>query len=338
MKRKVLWILSFALIFTLAFTGCAQDASTTPSDSTNAPADGTASTDDTETKHYKFGITFQTLDNQHWLRMQKGIEDNLKEGDELIVLNAKYDSALQISQVEDLISKGCDAIFVVPVDGAAIQNALKSCEKANIPVFAIDIEPDTREYTKSVVVTDNYQAGVLMGEALIRESGGEAKVGVLAFDAVEAARLRIEGFKDTIANEPGIEIVIEQDAMPSTEEGYPVLENMLQAKPEITDFVCVNDLQAFAGIQVCKGANRPDIRIYAVDGNPDAAKAFLEGTMTGTAAQFPDKEGQKALELAYQYLSGDTEMEEAYLIAPEWIDKSNAQEYLDSIAASGAEV
>lgn len=281
-------------------------------------------------QNYKFGLTIQTMDNNHWLRLIEGLESVKRDGDELIVLNAEYDTNKQITQLEDLIAQGCDVIFYVAVDGAAIRPGLQAVKEAGIPAIAIDIEADSRNETTAVVVTDNFQAGVIKGEAFMEESGGNAKVGLLGFTAVAPARLREDGFRSVIEGAEGVEIVTYQEAFPNVEDALPVLENMLQAQPGITDFVCINDLQALAAVQVCKAQNRPDIRIYGVDGNPDAVNAILAGQMTGTSAQFPGKEGSTAMEIAYKILAGE-DFEVENLIPCEWINKDNGQKYLDSL-------
>ena len=287
-----------------------------------------------EGENYKFGLTIQTLDNNHWTRLIGGVESAMREGDELVVLNAEYDTSKQITQLEDLIAQECDVIFFVAVDGAAIKPGLVACNEAGIPVIGIDIEADTREQTTTVVVTDNLQAGEVMGEAFLETTGGEAKVGLLGFTAVPPARLREEGFRSIVEGVEGVEIVTYQEAFPNTEDAIPVLENMLQAQPEITDFVCINDLQALGAVQVCKAQDRADIRIYGVDGNPDAVNCIVSGTMTGTSAQFPAEEGSTAVEMAYKFLAGES-VDEAYLVPCEWINSTNGEEYIASLGLDG---
>ncbi|MGI6152744.1 MAG: substrate-binding domain-containing protein [Christensenellaceae bacterium] len=348
--KKLLTVVLVAVFALMAFTACSggggAEASASPSESesvaaSEAPSESASeeaseapseSGDAAAGGKVKFGVTFQTLDNTIWLRMEDAMRAALRDGDELVVLNAEYDSAKQVTQVEDLIAQQCNAIFVVAVDGAAIMPALKTAKDAGVPIIPVNIPPDSDENVTAVVQTDNYLAGVQMGEGLLADFGDEpCQVGVLAFDAIEPARLRIQGFKDTVEGHDNVEIVITQDAMPSTEEGLPVLENMLQAKPDINAFVCVNDLQAFGGIQVKKAHDRPDIKIYAVDGNPIAAEEIIAGNMDGTSAQFPNEEGRIAVETAYTVIDGGT-VEKEVLVTPRWINKDNAEAYLAEVA------
>ncbi|MGI6153223.1 MAG: substrate-binding domain-containing protein [Christensenellaceae bacterium] len=341
-NKMITVILSIALlvVFTVACSATAAPAESASAESASAESAPTESASEeaaasedapAEAESRKFGVTFMTLDNVHWLRMEKGITDNLRGDDELIVTNAAMDSSMQLSQVEDLIAQECDAIFIIPVDGAAIRAGFESCIDAGIPAIAIDVGPDERELATTYVATDNYLAGQLMGEGLIRDRDGSAVVGLLGCDIIMSCRNRAQGFLDAIENSPDIEVIIRQDAAVTTEDALPVLENMLQACPEITDFVCVNDLQAFAAIRVAQASNRPDIGVYGVDGNPDAVEYILEGEMSGTSAQYPEEMGRIALEKAYEILEGKT-VEDEYPVDAKWIDKDNGQEYLDGLA------
>ena len=352
MKRKVkkmkkALLISIVLVMIFALVACGgetggTDSSASSSDSSSASSSDMASGDSgsessgdatTETKNYKFGLTIQTLDNAHWTRLIAGLKSAMRDGDELVVLNAEYDSAKQITQLEDLMAQQCDLIFYVAVDGAAINPGLQQCTDAGIPTVAIDIAADTLDYTTVAVATDNYKAGELMGESLAEYSDGTAKVAIIAFDAVEPARLRIEGAKSILEQYDGIEVVNEQQALPSTEEALPVFENMIQSTPDITDVICVNDLQAFAVANVLEGLGLTgQIRVYATDGNVLAAQAILDGEQTMTAAQYPDIEGSTAMEVAYKILEGG-DYEQRIGVKCESIVASNAQEYIDYVNA-----
>jgi ribose transport system substrate-binding protein len=277
------------------------------------------------------GVSFQTFSNQHWVRWEKGIRTAVEPaGVKVVAVDAQYDSVRQIGQIEDLISSKVDLLIVVAVDGKAIKTALESAKKANIPVIIADIPVDNPELVTSTVATDNVLAGRLVGERLVKESGGNAKVAIVDYSPIKSVRDRVDGFLAAIKDSPGIEVVARQDALPSTEAVLPVVENFLQSNPEITDIFCINDLGAFAAINASKAANRSEIRIYGVDGNPDAAKAALKGEMIGTSAQFPIEMGLKAGEIALKILKGETVPKEVP-VAAKFIAKENAQEYLDSV-------
>ena len=162
---------------------------------------------------------------------------------------------------------------------------------------------------------------------MIKETGGQAKIGLLERVESQAIRSRVEGFEAAIKDQPGMEIVIRQSCMTTTEDALPVVENFLQSNPEITDMFFGNDMQLLGGVNACKAGGRTDIRLYGIDGSENGMKLVQEGKAVGTSAQFPVRIGETAVEYAYKVLNGEG-VEEKTLIPSIFIDKTNVDEYI----------
>ncbi|MCA5011278.1 substrate-binding domain-containing protein, partial [Clostridioides difficile] len=61
-----------------------------------------------------------------------------EKGIQLTVVDAGDDSAKQISDIEDLISKNIKVLIVNPVDSDAVASAVESATKKGIKVIAVD--------------------------------------------------------------------------------------------------------------------------------------------------------------------------------------------------------
>lgn len=281
-----------------------------------------------EQKPVKIGVSLYNMNNPHFVLMAEAIEAGVKErGGSVVVVDPLKDNAKQVSDIEDLISQGCDAIICAAVDARGLNVALKTCQNEGVPVINVDMPVEDTSLVSSVIATDNYEAGYVLGEAMVKETGGQAKIGLLERVESQAIRARVEGFEDAIKDEPGMEIVIRQSCMTTTEDALPVVENFLQSNPEITDMFFGNDMQLLGGVNACKAGGRTDIRLYGIDGSENGMKLVQEGKAVGTSAQFPVKIGETAVDYAYKVLNGEA-VEEKTLIPSIFIDKSNVDEYI----------
>ncbi|MHB1314512.1 MAG: substrate-binding domain-containing protein [Christensenellales bacterium] len=314
-KRSVLRIFCLMLVAILLFTvGCSN---------TKETSSGKTS--------YKIGVSLMNMNNPHFVIESEGIKAEAeKNGHSVVIIDPKYDSTKQVADIEDLISQGCDAIIIAPVDSKAIKTALLACQKANIPVVNVDVKVTDLDLVKAVVATDNYEAGKVLGEKMIKMCGGTAKIGLIERVVSEAVSARVKGFEDAIKAYPNMQIVARQDAKTTTEDALPVVENFLTSHPEITDIFCGNDLQMLGAVNACKANSRTDVRLYGVDGSENGMKSIQAGETVGTSAQFPQQIGATAVQLALKVLKGETipEAEKLNLIPSKFVDKDNVGEYI----------
>ena len=117
----------------------------------------------------KFGYTCFTMNNPFFITIADSIKEELaKNGDTLIVLDPQLDQAKQISQIEDMISQGIDLMFLNPVDWKGVKPALDALKAAGIPIVNFDAEVYDKDLVDSVVVSDNFQAGFVCGQDLVK--------------------------------------------------------------------------------------------------------------------------------------------------------------------------
>lgn len=328
MKKNLLSaLLVFTMFTVLVLSGC----SSKPSDEAEDTAQATE-TEKTEEKEQRvFAASYFTVNNVHFIEWGEGLKEIIEaNGDKLIELDAQLDINKQISDIEDVLQQDVDAIFVAPVDSEGIETAYLSCEKAGVPVINIDvpIADDLAEHCAFQVTTDNVMAGRVLGEGMVEETGGEAKVALIDWSINKAVTDRTQGFEEAIADYPGIEIVARQDASASVESAIPVMETMLQAHPEITAVFGINDPTCEGALSAIEAANAKGIGIYSIDGSPDGLQLVKEGKFVGTSVQFPRKMGNVAAETAYKFLNGE-EVEKVTQVESVFATKDNVDEYLE---------
>lgn len=275
----------------------------------------------------KFGATYMTLNNPFFIALNDGIKSVVeKSGDKLITLDPALDQAKQIAQVEDLIAQKVDAIFLNPVDWKGVRPALEAAKRAGIPVINVDAPVFDTNLVATVVASDNYKAGVLVAQDVMKRVK-TANVVLLEHPTAKSAIDRTQSFVDTTKNNPAYKIVARQSSNGQLEQAMPVMENIIQANPKIDVVMGLNDPTAMGALAALRSANRDKgVLIYGVDGAPDAKKMIKEGRMTATAAQSPKGIGKIAAESVYKILANQ-KVEPLILVPVFLIDKTNVDKY-----------
>ncbi len=272
-----------------------------------------------------FGATFHNLNNPFFVALNDGIKKYVEgKGDKLISFDPQQDLTRQIAGVEDFVSKKVDAIFIAALDWKGIKPALETAKKANIPVIIVDAPVYDVDLVATTVASDNWNAGLLCAQDMIKRMGTKANIVILAHPTAKSAIDRTEGFKDYIKKYPGLKVVAEQSSNGQLDQAMTVMEDIIQAQPKIDVVMALNDPTAMGAIAALESTKRlKGVLVYGVDGSPDAKKMVKEGgKLTATASQFPSKIGSMGAAAAYDILAGKTVPKEIK-VPVELIDKSN---------------
>jgi len=145
----------------------------------------------------------------------------------------------------------------------------------------------------------------MAGDYIIELLGGEGKaVELEGIAGTTAARDRGQGFNDAIAAS-SIEVVARQVADFDRTKGLAVMENILQAQPEIDAVFAHNDEMALGALKAIEVSGR-DIIVIGFDATDDAVKAVEDGKLAATVAQQPALIGSLGVENGMKHLMGET--------------------------------
>lgn len=263
---------------------------------------------DEETKggegSYKIGFSISTLNNPFFVTLSEGAKEQAKEMDAtLTVIDAQDDAAKQASDVEDLIQQGVDLILINPTDSSAVVAAVESANNAGIPVITVDRSSEGGDVV-SHIASDNKAGGELAGQFLAELVGDGAKVVELeGIAGSSAARDRGMGFNEIVKGK--LDIVAKQTANFNRAEGLTVMENIMQANPDIKGVFAHNDEMALGALEAIEAAGK-EVKVVGFDATDDAVKSVEAGKLAGTVAQKPELIGKKAVEAAVLSLKGET--------------------------------
>jgi ribose transport system substrate-binding protein len=265
----------------------------------------------------RIALVLKTLNSPFFIDMQRGAEEAATRLDVDLVVQAaerEVDVERQMQIVENLIQSRSSAIALTPSGSREVIPAIAKANAAGIPVVIVDTRLDAAAAadagvkTASFVGSDNYRGGQLIGEYLVKASGGKATVAILeGIPGHETGDSRIRGFKDAVKGAPDVTVVASQTANWEREQGFTVFQNMLQAHPDIDTVFACNDMMALGAIEAIRAAGRTGrIRVLGFDAVDDARKALAAGTMEASVAQFPDDMGRIAVETAVKVLRGES--------------------------------
>jgi ribose transport system substrate-binding protein len=270
---------------------------------------------------YSFAFLTNTLNNTY----QSTMNDTLKRlatshGDSYLALDPDYDVSKQVNQMLDVANKHVSLVFLIPVDSGGVHAGLDALQQAGIPVINIDtavVEGDVK-LVHSVVATDDYMAGKLDGEQMVKNHPNGGKIAILDFPENQSCVDRVQGFLAGLgASRSKFDIVAQQDGAAALDKSLPIAQDIIQAHPDLMAFFAINDPSAMGAIAAINATHRSGIEVYSIDGSPDGKAAILDGTMTADAAQVPIKEAEVAFTQALELLKtgkiahGSSEIPEA---------------------------
>ena len=250
------------------------------------------------------GLSVSTQNNPFFVSLVDGAKAEAdKLGVELTVVDAGDDATKQVSDIEDLVSKGVSVLIVNPVDSDAVSGAVQAAKNQGIKVIAVDrvvngVEVDCE------IASDNVLGAELATQYIVDTLGEGIKVAELQGIAGASAAIdRGQGFHNIA--DAKLDVVASQVANFDRTEGMTVMENMLQANPDIQAVFAANDEMALGAVEAITGANK-DILVMGFDATDDAVAAIKAGKMAGTIAQQPELIGSTSVANAVKLIDGET--------------------------------
>lgn len=340
MKKKVLSAIICAAITAAMLSGCGGEAASTeapaePAEEATVEEAAEGAVEEAEAAAgerpeggYKFGYTCMDGTNPFFVILEQTMRDKIEaNGDTLISFDPANDVTLQISGVEDLITQGIDAMFMNPAEAEGILPALDALKEAGIPIVGFDTEVADMSYLISYAGSDNYNAGYVCGEDLVKKCPDGGPIIVLDSPTMNSVTDRTNGFLDAIEGK-GFDIVAQQDAKGNLEVSMGIAEDLLQAHSDVVAIFGGNDPTALGALAAANAAGLTDCMIYGVDGSPDikAELASGESLIEGTGAQSPINIAETSVDIMYQYLAGEA-VEERYPVETFLITADNVAAY-----------
>jgi len=265
------------------------------------------------------GLITKTETNPFFVKMKEGAQAEAKaKGAKLLSAAGKADgdNAGQVTAIENMMAAGAKTILITPNDSKAIVPTIAKARAGGVMVIALDSPADPADATDALFATDNYKAGLLIGEyAKTAFAGKPAKIATLdLFPGHPVGAQRHNGFMkgfglqaaDAKSNElsKSAEIVCMADSYGDQAKGQTAMENCLQKNPDINLVYTINEPAAAGAYQALRAAGKEKgVMIVSVDGGCAGVKNVKAGVIAATSQQYPLKMASMGVAAGVTYAS-----------------------------------
>jgi len=260
-------------------------------------------------------LVLKTLNSPFFIELEAGARqaaDSL--GIELVVQapDREIDVERQMQIIENLLQTGIDVLTLTPSGSREIVSAIAEANQAGVPVVIVDTRADAQALAEAdatiatFIGSDNVDGGRIAGRFVAEALGGQGRVAVVeGIPGHETGDSRLRGFREVIAQHPGISIVASQTANWERDQAFNVTQNMLQSQSDLQAIFAANDMMALGAVEAIAAAGRTgDVLVVGFDALDEARQAIREGRMAATIAQHPRDMGRLAIESAWSILQG----------------------------------
>jgi putative multiple sugar transport system substrate-binding protein len=116
----------------------------------------------------KVGVAMPTKDLQRWNQDGANMKKALEEAGYTVDLQyANNDVATQVSQIENMITGGCDVLVLASIDGGSLGTVLTQAKEKKIPVIAYDRLIMGTDAVSYYATFDNYMVGTIQGQYIV---------------------------------------------------------------------------------------------------------------------------------------------------------------------------
>ena len=248
----------------------------------------------------------KTDTNPFFVKMREGATAKAEElGVELKTFAGKFDGdhETQVQAIETCILDGAKGILLTASDTSSITGAVQQARDAGLLVIALDTPLTPADAADATFATDNYLAGLLMGQwakAQMGDAAADAKIAMLNIQVSQptVGVLRNQGFLEGFGvdlgdpNRWGDEDdprIVGQDVTQGSEEGgRTAMENILAADPMVNVVYTINEPAAAGAYEALKAIGREnDVLIVSVDGGCPGVQNVADGVIGATSQQYP---------------------------------------------------
>jgi fructose transport system substrate-binding protein len=218
-----------------------------------------------------------------------------------------------------MIAAGARVVLVTVNDSKAIVPAIRKARAKGVLVIALDSPTDPVDATDALVATDNYKAGILIGQYAKATLGAKpARIATLdLFPGHPVGARRHNGFlrgfglpapeaaSNTLGHPPAV--VCMADSYGDQTRGQTGMENCLQKNPDINVVYTINEPTAAGAYKALKAAGKEKgVVVVSVDGGCQGIRDVAAGAIAATAQQYPLKMAELGVAAGVSFLRTGT--------------------------------
>ncbi|SMF44622.1 monosaccharide ABC transporter substrate-binding protein, CUT2 family (TC 3.A.1.2.-) [Cellulosimicrobium cellulans J1] len=356
MKKLTTTLLALSAASALVLSGCSSDRG---GDTGGGEATGGESAAAGFEEGATIGVALPQKTSENWVLAEELFNDGLTEaGFEPIVQFANGGVSEQQSQIDAMVEQGAKVIIVGAIDGSQLGTQLKNAKDNGATVIAYDRLVKNTDAVDEYIAFDNYQVGVLQGEALLqglaeRKGEGPYNIELIAGSPDDANSTPFfEGAMSVLQPKiddgtlvvPSGQTSFEQVATQGwkAENAQKRMDTVLSgsyADTELDGVLSPNDTLARAALTSAKQAGKETPVITGQDSEVESVKSIVAGEQYSTIYKDTRKlveesiNAVKALQAGEEPEINDTESYDngvkvvpAFLLEPIIVTQENAAE------------
>ena len=250
--------------------------------------------------------------NPFFVKMKEGAEAAAKEaGIDLQSLAGEKDgdASPQITHIENCVAAGVKGILITPSNDS-VGPALKEAKAKGILVISLDTPLGDADAQDMTFATDNFEAGLLIGQWAKATMGDKAKDAKIAMLDINKDNISVDVLRDTgflkgfgievpdgkvLSSEKDARIVGHESSLGSAEGGQKAMETLLAKEPNINVVYTINEPAAEGAFNALKAAGKTAL-IVSVDGGCPGVANVASGVIGATSQQYPLLMASKGIE------------------------------------------
>ena len=266
---------------------------------------------------YKIGYACNNYNDTFQTYIMSYADAYAKEnGVNLVLADGRDDEMKQMSDIENFIADGVDALIVIPVNPQGVDPIIDKAAEAGIPLVFVNRNPFSADDGSDIpdgvyyVGSNEIDAGMYEAQFLVDKLGEDAKCGyaiLMGQLSNTATPLRTEGNKKVLGEFEGYKFLAEQTGNWQRDQGMQITENWITTYgDELCAVLANNDEMALGAVEALEAAGIKDkVVVAGVDFIDDAAVAIEEGRLDCSVKQDGKGQGEGAVGVALAALKGE---------------------------------
>jgi len=320
-KKLAVYLMMITLIV-LALTACSEG-------SDDKPKGGNSDNDNSEKK--EIYVVLKSLNTEYFKFIEAGAKAAFKDFnvDGVVIAPSEQTNFMeQINQLEDVLSKNTAGLVLTPSQPDTVIPTLEKFRKKNIPVVLLDSDVDWEDKL-TFIGNDDVNSGKMAGEILASQLNAGDEVAILeGISGTPTSAARTRGAKEAL-EEAGMKVVASQAADWDRLKATSVMEDILQAHPEIKGVIGVNDEMALGALNSSNSKGKEIVSV-GIDGIIGAVESISQGFLNASIAVKTYDMGYQGVESIVKALNNE-KIEKEITTEIDVITEENASEILENL-------
>lgn len=281
---------------------------------------------------YKIGVSAGYMSNS-WvvfaLQHVKWEASKNPDVNDVIVTDAAFNPAKQVSDIEDLLRQDIDVLIYWPVDDNAISDVLKRAVEAGVPTIQAGGGFTDSPGTVSNAYISQWKLGEMVARQLMADLGGKGKViAMLPIAGTTAAVDQLDALQTVLKEFPDVELVSIEYGDWNRAKAKSITENLLQRFPKIDGVFSPAGQMSMGVVEAFEEAGRIQEVTMSPGDEYNGWLKWVEKNKEGGAVTFPTRAGQQSVKIGMAILKGEP-VTRGTAVVSEYIAPADISKYVD---------